>query len=212
MYETARENRNKDTAKHLDRMADRDMERDRLQARVQSLEDQLVEARETGGNSTSDMEEQQQQQQQQIRALMTELTRTRGALAESQENYSEALTEISRLNLGRFSSAALFMNHCDRLLDPDSRLYETMVAIATYRDGAGPVPTEEQRADFRLFRDYLGERAEVLREAKELDDPRPALRAFDDKWAAEAARNDWGAMVTLRLSATRAATGDQVRH
>lgn len=252
-YDTMRENRNKDTAKHLDRMKDRDREEDRLRARVELLEDELVQARGAGANDPApapttttgakdedegegedvrglrrlcaqavrreagllkDLELErdrsrrlEQHLQQQVGALTAELTKTRDALADSQKNHLEARSEVNRLHLRRFSSAAQFMGYYGRLLlDPHSRLYETMVAIAGYRDGTGPAPTAEQRAGLRLFRDYLEERAEVLREAMEMDDPRPVLRAFDDKWGAETVRSDWGAMIALRLSATRAAT------
>lgn len=217
MYETFKENRNKDNARYLDRLADRDRERDRLQASLKLLEDQLVEARGTRANSCTSVGRgrerggvsaggQQLLQQQRVEALTSELLRTRDALADSQKKYWEARCEISRLGPGQFSSAAQAMDYCRRLVDPHSRLYATMMATVRHRDGAGPPPTEEQRADLRLFRDYLWERAEVLREAMGLDDPRPALEPFDDEWAAEAARNDWGATVMLRLCATRAAT------
>lgn len=143
---------------------------------------------------------------EQVKLIRIKLQKTRADLQASQKNYLQARSEINRLNLSRFPTAIQFLEHYSKLLDPHSKLYQTMVVIANYRDGTGKEPTAEQRAEFRLFRDYLEERADILRQAVGLNDPRPILQKFDDRWADEAISNDWGAMITLRLSATRAAT------
>lgn len=184
--------------------------------RSQRLERQLLDEMPHRGSAqqendedtepTQELQGQQQRLQHRVRDLTDELLKTREALADSQKSYWDARFEISRLNHGRSSSAAQFMRQHEHLLDPQSTLYENMMAMAAYQDGEGPAPSSEQRADCRLFRDYLADRTQTLQSAMSLNDPRPALDAFDDKWAAAAATRDWGVTIALRLSATRAAT------
>lgn len=141
-----------------------------------------------------------------VRALLVELKKTRAALEDSQKNLRLVRAENNRLTMKNFPSAKQLLEHYGRLLDPQSQLYATVHAMAAYRDGTGEAPSLDQREDFMNFRMYLEERANVLREAMTLPDPKELLKDFDDRWAEEALKGDWGATVTLRLSATRAAT------
>lgn len=142
----------------------------------------------------------------QVRALLAELQKTRAALGDSQRSFRLVRAQNNRLAVRQFSGARQLLAHYGRLLDPRSQLYETLHAIAAYRDGTGGAPTFDQQEEFRTFREYLDERARVLHEAMEVRDPRKLLKEFDDRWAEEALKGDWGATITLRLSATRAAT------
>lgn len=148
------------------------------------------------------------QAQAEVRVLTAELGRARAALADSERSYWALRSENNRLQLDRHPTAAQFVRHHGaRLLDPRSRLHEAVARVAAFRDGGGPPPTEGDRAQLRTFREFLAERAAALREAMELEDPRPRLRAFEDRWGPlETAEEDWGALVALHLSATRAAT------
>lgn len=148
------------------------------------------------------------QAQAEVRVLTAELGRARAALADSERSYWALRSENNRLQLDWHPTAAQFVRHHGaRLLDPRSRLHDAVARVAAFRDGAGPPPTEGDRAQLRAVREFLGERAAALREAMELEDPRPRLRAFEDRWGPpETAEEDWGALVALHLSATRAAT------
>lgn len=179
-----------------------DLETER--ARSERLETQLMEGLPEIEESFDD-QRQANHDKQQRRALLTELKKTQEALKDSQSGLWKARSEVHRLNLNKFDKATEFLDHYNHLFDPHSELYSGLMEAAKYRDGIGRQPTAAQGFELAAFRDYLEERTRVLRDAMVAADPRPILDAFDAEWKTTAEEKDWGAMITYRLSATRAA-------
>lgn len=179
-----------------------DLETER--ARSERLEMQLMEGLPEIEENFDD-QRQANHDKQQRRALLTELKKTQEALKDSQSGLWKARSEVHRLNLNKFDKATEFIDHYSHLFDPHSELYSGLMEAAKYRDGIGKQPTAAQGFELAAFRDYLEERTRVLRDAMVAADPRPMLEAFDAEWKTTAEEKDWGAMITYRLSATRAA-------
>lgn len=202
-------------------IADKNVELERLERRELVMLTALDQAKKRESALKQEQQQQPQQQQQQqhgvegsvSRRLKREIRRYKDELIQTQDELARVRAENNRLNLEGFPTATGLLQHYRDLLDPETRLRESMVAMASYADGEPGTlpPSEEQVREIGMFRDFLEERAEVLRRVMAMtttmttEDPDTLLEEFDEKWEAEAdSHGGWGALCKLQLCAVRA--------
>lgn len=139
--------------------------------------------------------------------LMYKVQRYKDESTRLNDELARLRADNQRMKLGSFQSALEMLQHCDYLVDPQSKLYEALVAMAEYADGipGAATPTDQQLLDLRMFGDFLDERAEVLQRAIAAPvHAGPILENFDDKWEEELGRRDWGFLCRLHMAVVKA--------
>ncbi|KUI55368.1 hypothetical protein VP1G_02725 [Cytospora mali] len=98
------------------------------------------------------------------------------------------------------------LSRTSHLLEGDTQISRIVASIANYIDGVGDMPSKEDRDEFERFKNFTAQRARVLEEMLEGDEPLAAIERFDARWGQEAWDTAWGLRLDLRLAAVRAAT------